>query len=130
MTSTILIGKAIYSLLKEDTDLESYVGDKIFPMIIPTDKVQYPWVIFSRTNILPRYCKDGCYEDTCTVRIIICDTDYFNSCLIAQKVREILEWKEGTEQDIIIKEIKLSGVSESTVNNVFVQTLDFTILCG
>lgn len=126
----ILINKAIYYILSNDDTITGYVGNKIFPMIIPTDTTVFPHIVFSRTSITPAYCKDGCYDDTVMVSIVVCDKDYFNSCKIAQAVRDALDGKRGTIQEIPLQEIRLTSVSEATVLDVFVQTLTFTIHVG
>lgn len=136
MTNGILVNKAVNYILSNDETITSYVGDQIFPLLIPINpnddinKIKFPLIVFARTAINPRYCKDGCYEDEITVQIVVCDKDYFRGCTIADAVREAFEWKRGTIQDINIAEIKLSGVSEATENNIFLQTLTFTLKVG
>lgn len=128
MANSILIGKAIYSQLSNDSTITGYVDGRIFPMMIPeNNSVQFPFIVYSRTAVSPLYTKDGNFEDICDVTVIVTDTDYLRSCNIANAVRDSLEWRRGTINTLLIDEIKLVSVNEATSDNVYIQTLNFRI---
>ena len=126
MINSILIGKLIYERLSANKSLKKYIGSKIFPLIAETDTT-FPYVAFSKDSITSSYSKDGCYEDTVSVQIIVASVDYLESLEIANIVREIFECRHYTCDELSITDCKMYNVSEAYDDqaNAFVQRLYF-----
>lgn len=130
MPNSILIGKVIYNILNNNDSLKTYVGDRIYP-IVANEGTEFPFIVYSRTNVTPSYVKAGIYVDSTTVEINIVSTNYIESVDIANEVRNIMENIKGTSIDnLYIDEIKLSSCNEGFYEYAFVQILTFDIKIG
>lgn len=125
---SLLIGKAIYSILTGDTAVSSGVSTKIYPIFAP-DETLVPFIVYERKNINPTYTKDGLLNDDVNVTINVVSDNYSECVSIANNVRNALEFKSGTFNGIYIYQSKFSGASEDFGVDGFIQTLDFTIKC-
>ncbi len=56
MIDTLNIGKYIYSVLKNGTDVE------VYPLVADND-AKFPFIVYKRENLVSERCKDGYYED-------------------------------------------------------------------
>ena len=130
MLNSILIGKAIYNILKNNDELKSYLDDRIFP-IIANEGTSFPFIVYTRTNVTPNYVKGGIYLDGTTVEINIVSTNYVESVDIANVVRNVMESiKRTTVDGLYIDEIKMSSCNEGYYEYAFVQILTFDINIG
>lgn len=125
--NSILIGKFIYYILSNDEYIKTKVENKISPIIADEDTT-FPFIVYNRSGIIPEYTKCGICEDNVTVEINVVSDDYYESCEIANKVRNILEsTKKYTYDDMYIDSIKLSSSSETFSEFIYVQILSFQI---
>lgn len=122
----ISINKYICSLLKSNNELKQLVDTKniVSLYINPTT---FPFISIMRNGVYPTYSKEGLVEDNVSIQIDIISEDYEETITIAEKVRDILEYKHYIDNDVHIDSIHLTNVSESYLENSYVQTLDFTI---
>ena len=129
MKNSILISKYIITLLKQNEDLTSLVGDRIYP-IDAKQGTTFPFIVVRRQNITTEYNKDGISYDTVSFSVIVVAMNYIDSVIIAQEVRKSLELYRGAiDNNTNIKLIHFTGISEDLYNNAFVQQLTFdTIL--
>jgi len=98
-------GTAINTLLKADVGVDSLVGDRIYPAIIPA-KVVYPAVVYSELSQVYEYSKDG-REDSGNHSFDV-DTyakTYKSAHEIATAVFEALDWYTGTINTVAINRI-------------------------
>ena len=123
MESSISINKHIFSILTSDKSLKEMVGTKIFP-IVADDDVKFPYIILERTSITPYTYKGGVGYDKVTFQIKIADSDYINTINIAEKVRELLEFRTSS----YFKRIEFVGNTEAYVNSIYTQTLQFSAM--
>ena len=127
MDNSLLIGKYIYKLLSEDEGLSGLVtSKKIFPLIANADTT-YPFVVYSRTGLSVQYCKDGLVEDTVEMQIIAVSDNYVESLEVANQIRKTLELRRYKDDDIQIRECKLTSVYEEYMEDAFIQRMNFTI---
>lgn len=127
MDNSLLIGKYIYRLLSEDEGLSgSVTPKKIFPLIANADTT-YPFVVYSRTGLSVQYCKDGLVEDTVEMQIIAVSDNYVESLEVANQIRKALELRRYKDDDIQIRECKLTSVYEEYMEDAFIQRMNFTI---
>ena len=127
MDNSLLIGKYIYKLLSEEEGLSGLVTPKkIFPIIANADTT-YPFVVYSRTGLSVQYCKDGLVEDTVEMQIIAVSDNYVESLEVANQIRKTLELRRYKDDDIQIRECKLTSVYEEYMEDAFIQRMNFTI---
>lgn len=127
MDNSILIGKYIYKLLTEDEVLAQIVTPKkIFPLVANAETT-YPFIVYSRTGLNVEYCKDGIVEDTVEIQVIAVSDKYIESLEVANQIRKILELRRFKDENVFIKDCRLSSVYEEYIENAFVQKVTFTI---
>lgn len=132
MVNSILIGKKIFSILSKDLELKEAVKGQIYPLLA-NKSTQYPFIVYSRDSITPSYCKDlygggQNYQDDVGVTVIVVSDDYEQSVEISNKVRESLELLVYEDDDIYIADTVLTGVSESTSDDAYVQRMNFNLI--
>ena len=81
------IGKAIYNILANDSDVSTLVGTRIFPNVAP-QTTQFPFIIYDITGVSPNDTKDGASTlDTNDVMISCYSETYSQASDLAQKIR-------------------------------------------
>ena len=120
---SLQIGKAIYHILSNDTDVVDRVQNKIYPLIADVDTT-FPFIIYKRTGITPADSKDRfIYSEDIYVDIVIASDKYNESIEIADLVRIAL-LKGGYDG---IKDINLTDADEDYIEDTFIQNLTFKI---
>ncbi len=119
---SLKVGKEIYSHLKENKSLTDIVGNKIYPIIVEKD-INYPFIVYKRSNVIPDYTKDYHFKDDVIVDIICVSNHYVESVEIATLVRESLEDKKYGD----IVSIRLEGADEDFIDDAYIQTLTFNL---
>lgn len=128
MTNSIFIGKYIYYALTESSEVNQYVGFKVFP-IVAEQGTEYPFIVYRRNNIQnSENTKDGFNEDSVDFDVIVVSDKYDECIEIANAVRKVLEKKKRVYGDMLITNTLLQGISEDFVENAYVQTLNFSCL--
>ena len=127
MDNSLLVGKYIYKLLSEDEVLATKVTPKkIFPLIANADTT-YPFIVYARTGLVVEYCKSGLVENKIDFQILSVAENYVESLEVANQIRKVLELIKYKDEEISIRECKLSSVSEEYSEDAFIQRLNFTI---
>lgn len=125
MGKSLLVGKLIYNALISDTEVSTAVGTKVFPLVAEND-TQFPFIVYSKTNAYATtITKDGCLGDAITFSITIVSDKYFESCEIAQEVRDLFENCIISNTDLKIYNIRMTSVTESYNSDAFTQELQF-----
>ena len=120
---SLQIGKAIYQILSNDTDVVDRVQNKIYPLIADVDTT-FPFIIYKRTGITPADSKDRfIYSEDVYVDVVIASDKYNESIEIADLVRTAL-LKGGYDG---IKDIDLTDADEDYIEDTFIQNLTFKI---
>ena len=120
---SLQIGKAIYHILSNDTDVVDRVKNKIYPLIADVDTT-FPFIIYKRTGITPADSKDRfIYSEDVYVDVVIASDKYNESIEIADLVRSAL-LKGGYDG---IKDINLTDADEDYIEDTFIQNLTFKI---
>lgn len=127
--NSILIGKYIYQFLTESDELQSYLNGKVYPLIVDED-ITYPFVVYSRQDVVPSYNKDGNYQDNISITIHIVSDNYVETLEIANIIRHIFELKRYADDKIAITQFLLDNVSESFEEDAYIQTLNISAICG
>ena len=128
--NTILIWKYLRPLLVNDENLQAAMNiNSIYPLVAP-EGTEYPFIIFSRDNVIPQYTKPfmGGWENSIIISVRVYSNDYSQSINIANIVRNALEWQEVDNQDIKIHPIELQSCYETFNDDGFCQTLTFNVI--
>ena len=121
MINTLNIGKYIYSALNDSEEITC----KVYPLIADND-AKYPFIVYRRINLVSNSSKDGIYEDSTIVEIVIVSDKYSVGVDIATEVRNLLEKQSVIYDDLEINDTTLSLAAEEYSNNAYVQRLQFT----
>lgn len=127
MTNSLLITKYIRTILSQNAYLMKKIPIKRFFPIDAKQGTKFPFAVISRTGMIDTQSKDGIYEDTVTVSIIVVDDNYYGSLEIANEIRNWLEGHRYKDETINITRMKLNSASEGYYNDAFIQELLFTI---
>lgn len=119
------IGKVIYELLSNNTELQKVVNTKIYPLIA-NETTTFPFIIYKRTGIVNDGNKD--YQSKyAMISIIIVDDEYEGSVQVAELVRKAIEHKRGKIADFTVEDITIEDAVEEFVDNAFIQELTIKI---
>lgn len=128
MDNSILVGKHIRNILVGDETLSQYLQSGQITALVANENTTFPFIVFSRTGLTPSYTKDGLLESNITFEIVCVSTDYVESLEIANIVRNLLECKCYTDEELYIKQIILSAVNEDYMYDAYVQRLTFSMV--
>jgi hypothetical protein len=123
-----MIGKLIYSRLSTDGAILAYVGNKIYPDIVPQN-VQYPFVVYTITNSTPVDYKDGQSNlEEIELQIDVYTQNYDDTQDLANLIRNRLDRFVGTVEGVEVQSIKYTA-SDSQIYNaelsVYWMSVDF-----
>ena len=121
------ISKHIYKTLSETPDLKKMIGMKIYP-IATKSEVKFPFIVYERENVVPKYDKSGASHTESTVNIYVLSESYTESLDIAELVIDSLERKEAYYGDFEVIGAIMTGASETYTANTFVQQISFNFL--
>ena len=128
MDNSILVGKHIRNILVGDETLSQYLQSGQITALVANENTTFPFIVFSRTGLTQSYTKDGLLESNITFEIDCVSTDYVESLEIANIVRNLLECKCYTDEELYIKQIILSAVNEDYMYDAYVQRLTFSMV--
>lgn len=135
MDNSILSTKYTFKALENNAELlELGLKDKIFPLLAQVivnpetgeeEEITFPFIVYSRTSLIPEYTKDLLTQNTVTLQIVCVSDDYVNSLEVANAVRHALELKGTSVDGMKIDPIRLQSITESTMEDAYLQTLTF-----
>ena len=103
------IGKAIYNILVNDSDVNTLVSGRILPNVARTTTA-FPFIIYQVTGQNPTQDKDGPSTlDTDSVMVSIYSGTYSEATNLSNKVRIALERTSGTFNGVQVQSIKYDG---------------------
>ena len=130
MDNTILAGKYIRQIMIDNQELmELIAANKIFPLIANPDTT-FPFIVYSRTNLIPTYTKDLLTDNLVSFVVIVVSDNYVQSLNIANAVRHSLEGYRYQDNDIKIYPIKFDSITEETMEDAYIQRLSFSFNAG
>lgn len=105
--------KVIYGRLKSYAPLEAYIGDKVYPVVVPETRVA-PYVVYNDTSIVPTDTKSGAsIQDDVRVQIDCYSVDFEEVQKINEVIRERLDQFSGTINEVRVIETRF--VSQQTM---------------
>ena len=120
----LVVSKHIYSALTASAELSKAVGKKIYP-IATKNEVPFPFIVYERDSVTPRYDKSGASVTDSVVNVYILSESYTESIDIAEMVIAALERKEAVYDNFQVIGATMQGASESYTANTFVQQVTF-----
>jgi hypothetical protein len=96
------IGKAIYSILSNDSGVSNIVGTRIFPQKVPFGE-QMPSITYFVIDTTPNNTKNGASTyDYVRCQITAFGVTYSRAQELATEIRSALDYKSGTEAGVVI----------------------------
>lgn len=123
---SLLLGKAVYSILSGSTEIKAYINNKIYPIFAP-DETLNPFIVYDCRTIGTTYTKDGlAYDDDEVIINVISDS--YSECLnISNIVRNLLELNVGEYNGINFYRSLVSNFTTTYGIDGYISTLIFTI---
>jgi hypothetical protein len=128
------VNKIIYDVLMSNSELSNLVNNNIYILKIPEkdengNEINNPVIQFGRI-VNPSYNKST-VEDNVTLMMNIYTSTYSEGIEIANKVRTILEYLKGIDEEnnIKIKTVYIDSITENYDfdGDCYIQTLRFNI---
>lgn len=121
--SSLSILQHIINILESNVELNDIIKDKIFVQIAE-ENTTFPFIVLKRDNITVSYVKKNAIEDNVDISINIAALTYKQVIQISEIVRKELELYE----DEVIKQCRITNISEDYFENAFVQILQFNVI--
>lgn len=122
------ISKHIHAILSGSADITKAVGaNKVFP-IATKNEVEFPFIVYERDSVAPRYDKSGASVTESSVNVYILAESYTECLDIAEIVIKALERKEAKYKDFEVIGATMTGASESYTANTFIQQISFSFM--
>lgn len=139
MTNSILITELIYNAIMEDETLREAIHYQVYdektkqnldkyaiaPLRVSQD-TPFPFIVYARTNVFgDTMTKDGVRADRVSFQIAVASDQYFESVELANEVRELFDGCMFYNESLTIKGIRMTSITESFLDDTYIQTLDF-----
>ena len=109
-----MIGKAVYSILYADANVEANVSTRIFPSINYKATNTYPYLVYHHTIDEPNDTKSGVSTlNTATIQVNTYDVNKMDSETLAEYVRIALDRKSGTYGTIVVQSVQYTDQSDA-----------------
>ena len=123
---SISIGTHIYEKLSSSASLKRLVRDKIFP-VSTLRATTFPFILYKRNSLIPNTTKDRYSTgDNVEVEIIVADSNYSRSIIIAEYVRDLIDKKTGDYKRFSVIDANLISTDETFTEDTFIQRLTFS----
>jgi hypothetical protein len=128
----MLVGKAIYSILKDDSPVGAIIADRIYPNVAKQTSA-FPFVVYNVTGDAPTVTKDGVSDlDENAILILCYSQTYSEASDLADKVRTALDRVDGTYEGVVLQGIQYLSYNDDfdikdDDDGVYVKSLNFRI---
>ncbi len=124
------IGKAIYSILKDDTVIDTLVADRVYPISAP-QRYSFPLIVYSVISVVPYDTKSGpSTVDEVRIQIDSFSKTYSNMVGIDSAIRSAMDRYSHT----MVGDMQLDGIrylnsqeSKDSELNYFHRVSDFQV---
>ena len=107
-------GKAIYSILTSDSDVNAIVGTRVYPQIA-AQEAAFPFVVYVLQNVDPSDTKSGVSTlDEVRYDFIVASENYAEASDLTEKIRTALDRYSGSVAGVVIDSIQFIDLD---VNN-------------
>lgn len=122
------ISKHVHAVLSGSAVIRSAIGmNKVFP-IATKNEVPFPFIVYERDSVNPRYDKSGQSVTESVVNIYVLSESYTESLDIAEKVIKELERKDAVYKDFSVIGATMLGATEDYTSNTFIQKISFNFM--
>lgn len=118
MIDSLNLGKYVYSSLKAITN-------SVYPLVADNN-AKYPFIVYRRNNLSSMANKDGYYEDTVVMEIVVVTDTYSKSIELISEVRKHLEHLEVEYDGMSISDSFITSATEEYSNNAFIQKIQIS----
>jgi len=99
-------GKAIYSILTSDSDVNAIVGTRVYPQIA-AQGAAFPFVVYVLQDTSPSDTKSGVSTlDEIRYDIVVASETYAEASDLTNKIRTALDRYTGTVESVVIDSIQ------------------------
>ncbi len=103
-------GKAIYNLLRTDSDITNLVSSRIYPQIA-SQGADFPFIVYLLVDVDPSDTKSGVSTlDQSRYDIVVASKTYSEVSTITELVRNRLDRYRGTVESVVIDSIQFQSV--------------------
>lgn len=103
-------GKAIYNLLRTDSDITNLVSSRIYPQIA-SQGADFPFIVYLLVDVDPSDTKSGVSTlDQSRYDIVVASKTYSEVSTITELVRNRLDRYSGTIESVVIDSIQFQSV--------------------
>lgn len=103
-------GKAIYNLLRTDSDITNLVSSRIYPQIA-SQGADFPFIVYLLVDVDPSDTKSGVSTlDQSRYDIVVASKTYSEVSTITELVRNRLDRYSGTVESVVIDSIQFQSV--------------------
>lgn len=88
---SVLIGLHIKRALERVEAVTGYVGNRIFPLVVPQGVETYPFICYDMNGGKGESTKDGTVDDAASVNVAVVAKTYEEAILIGNAVRYALD---------------------------------------
>jgi len=126
------LGKVIYSVLSNDSDVGGVAGDRIYPMHAPQGAT-YPFITYMIDGVIPHETKDGASSLDYVEIVIGCFGETYSvTSDLGVKVRAAIDRYSGTVSGVTVQNTTFDDIENDYVkrDNQFEHftILDFTMV--
>jgi len=122
-------GKAIYSILTSDSDINAIVGSRVYPQIA-AQGASFPFIVYLLDDLEPSDTKSGVSTlDEVRYEIVAAAETYAVLADLTEKIRTALDRYTGTVAGVVIDSIQFTDLDTANDDNneVFVSSSEFII---
>lgn len=101
---SILIGLHIRRALEKEKDVTGFVGNRIFPLVVPQGVETYPFICYDISGGSGDLTKDGNVDDVASVSLAVIAKTYEEAIIIGNAVRYALDGKTAEYNEFIVTE--------------------------
>lgn len=125
-STTLSAGKIIFSVLNGSEELKRRIN-KIYPVVASID-AKLPYIRYCRTGQSANPQKTGQLGSDTAVIVVECyAADYLEGVELAEIVRSLLDFKQGTVGDMRMRSCTMVDSAESWEDDAFIQALTFQV---
>jgi hypothetical protein len=122
-------GKALYSILTSDSDINAIVGTRVYPQIA-AQGASFPFIVYLLDDLEPSDTKSGVSTlDEVRYEIVAAAETYAVLADLTEKIRTALDRYTGTVAGVVIDSIQFTDLDTANDDNneVFVSSSEFII---
>ena len=122
-------GKAIYSILTSDSDVNALVSGRVYPQIA-AQGAAFPFVVYLLTNVGPSDTKSGVSTlDEVRYDIVVAAETYAAAADLTEKVRTAIDRYSGTVAGVDIDSVQFQSLDADNdpATETFVTSSEYII---